>query len=362
VSKERLQHILELAKWAPSGDNTQPWRFEIVDDSRIRVHGHDTRDHVLYDFQGHASHIAHGALLETMRIAASGLGLSCNWVSHSDAECRYAVYDVAFAEDPAIKASPLLEWVKLRSVQRRPMRTTPLTKSQRGAIEAAAGDALKLRYFDDAAKRLAVARLLWRSAKIRLVCKEAYPVHRDIIEWRTTFSKDRIPERAVGVDPMTARLMEWVMGSWERVSFFNKFLGGTILPRVQLDLLPGLLCGAHIAISPTKNPVTLEDWVHLGIRWQRVWLTISQCGLHMQPEMTPVIFRWYARSGSSFSSMPQLDGMAMEVAKGLEKLTGASPEDPIAFLFRVGTSNAPSSRSVRKDLPELLNGGPSGTG
>lgn len=71
--------ILDLARWAPSGDNTQPWRFEIVADHHVAVHGHDTRDWCLYDLDGHASHMAHGALLETIRVAATAFGLESSW-------------------------------------------------------------------------------------------------------------------------------------------------------------------------------------------------------------------------------------------------------------------------------------------
>ena len=79
ASRETLLKILDLARWAPSGDNTQPWRFEIVADDHIAIHGNDTREWCLYDFNGHASHMAHGALLETLRIAASGEGLAATW-------------------------------------------------------------------------------------------------------------------------------------------------------------------------------------------------------------------------------------------------------------------------------------------
>ena len=67
--------ILDLARWAPSGDNTQPWRFEISDDYHVVIHGNDTRDHCIYDLRGHASQLALGALLETVNIAASRYGL-----------------------------------------------------------------------------------------------------------------------------------------------------------------------------------------------------------------------------------------------------------------------------------------------
>ena len=88
MSRDTLSQILDLARWAPSGDNEQPWRFEIVDDNLIRVHGFDTRDHVLYDYDGHASHIAQGALLETMRIAATGFGLKTSWIALSGGDDR----------------------------------------------------------------------------------------------------------------------------------------------------------------------------------------------------------------------------------------------------------------------------------
>jgi len=44
-----VEQILDLARWAPSGDNTQPWRFEIVDEVNVVVHGFDTREHCVYD-------------------------------------------------------------------------------------------------------------------------------------------------------------------------------------------------------------------------------------------------------------------------------------------------------------------------
>lgn len=353
MSRERLEQILNLARWAPSGDNTQPWRFEVLDELRVRVHGHDTRDHVLYDYHGHPSHIAHGALLETLRIAATNFGMSSSWTLQSDPEMRTVIYDVVFVEAGSIAKDPLFDCIQRRAVQRRPMRMTQLTGNQLEAIRDAAGPDLQLRFFQRFAERLKISLLLWRSAEIRLLCKEAYPVHRDIIEWRVQFSKDRIPEQAVGVDAVTARLMQWVMKSWDRVTFFNRFLGGTYLPRLQLDLLPGLFCGAHVAISAPSMPSTLEQWVNLGVRWQRIWLTITQVGLHMQPEMTPIIFRWYARNREEFTQTPSLNDKAIRVSEGLEEVLGASASTPIMFLFRVGKSNTPQSRSIRQDLDRL---------
>ncbi|WP_114971846.1 nitroreductase family protein [Rhodoferax ferrireducens] len=354
MSRDTLTHILDLARWAPSGDNTQPWRFEIVDDHLIRVHGTDTRDHILYDYDGHPSHIAHGALLETIRIAASGFGLTTNWTISSEGDDRNPTYDVSLAHSPTIVQDPLLPCIEIRTVQRRPMKTKPLTDTQRRALINAAGDGFHVQLFESWGDRMKVASLLWGSAKVRLTCPEAYPVHKEIIEWRARYSKDRIPEQAIGVDPATARLMEWVMQSWERVAFFNRYLLGTVAPRIELDLLPALCCAAHLLVRPQRAPEVLADWVHLGIAVQRVWLTATHHGLHLQPQMTPLIFRWYARAGRQFSSEPALFEQALKLSGDFEKIANATAKDDFGFFARVGISPVPQSRSIRQDLAALM--------
>ena len=354
LSKETLLRILDRARWAPSGDNTQPWRFQIVADDQLIVHGHDTRDEILYDFDGHASHMAHGALLETMRIAASAEGLAMVWHANADEEWRKIEYMVRFFEAPDQAPDPLSPYIEARTVQRRPMRLTPLTSTQRQALLDAPGESYSVQLFESFAERKKIARLLWDNAYIRLTCPEAFPVHQSIIEWGARFSKDRIPEQAVGVDPVTAKLMRWVMQSWERVEFFNRYLQGTVAPRLQLDYLPAVLCAAHLLIRPKISPECLEDWVSLGVAMQRVWLSATQNGLHLQPEMTPVIFRWYSRSGSRFSAIPEFSLRSENLAQNFEYLANASKADPFGFFGRVGVSSVPQSRSVRLGLDYLV--------
>lgn len=356
MSRDTLTQILNLARWAPSGDNTQPWRFEILDDQSVRVHGFDTRDHVLYDYRGHASHIAHGALLETIRIASTGFGLDVAWRINSDGtEDRHPTYDVRFTPNSLLSRDPLFPFIESRTVQRRPMRTRPLSDQQRTSLIEAAGSGFSVQLFESIWDRAKVARMLWNSAGIRLTCPEAYPVHKEIIEWRAQFSDDRIPEGAVGVDPLTARLMEWVMQSWSRVHFFNRFLFGTIAPRIQLDLLPALFCSSHLLVRPLSPPKALEDWVSLGITVQRIWLTATQCELHLQPQMTPIIFRWYARAGDRFSSKLRHVDDAIRVADQIERIADGNATDNFGFFARVGVSQHPSSRSLRMDLNKLTN-------
>src|SRR5512135_2537436 len=113
-----IADILELARWAPSGDNTQPWRFEVIDDHHFIVHAFDTRDHCVYDLDGHPSQIALGTLLETLAIAASAHGLRAAFTRRSDAPDTHPEYRVELTMDKQLSTDPLLPFVKQRSVQR----------------------------------------------------------------------------------------------------------------------------------------------------------------------------------------------------------------------------------------------------
>ena len=121
LDHESLLEMLELARWAPSGDNTQPWRFEIVSDRHIAIHGSDTRDWCVYDFKGRASHMAHGALLETLRIAATAKSCTARWKIRPDRPDTAPIYDVFLQHEEGLQADSLLGAIRERVVQRRPM-------------------------------------------------------------------------------------------------------------------------------------------------------------------------------------------------------------------------------------------------
>jgi hypothetical protein len=234
------------------------------------------------------------------------------------------------------------------------MRTQPLSDAQRAALRSAVGEAFELRFYESFRHRLQFARLLWDNAYIRLTAPEAFEVHRSVIEWGARYSEDRIPDEAVGVDRATARLMRWAMQSWGRVDFLNRYLLGTVAPRVQLDFLPALACAGHFTIQSRRPPRQLLDFVEAGMAVQRLWLTASTLNLLLQPEMTPVIFGWFVRSARSISARPGLDRRAAELTERIAALVGEGEGSRIVFMGRIGEGRQPWSRSTRLQVERLM--------
>ena len=348
-----IERILDLARWAPSGDNTQPWRFEVLGEEHVLVHGFDTRDHCVYDLDGHASQLALGALLETMTIAASTEGRTTRTQRRPDAPEAQPLFDVYFQQQDGLAPDFLAPYVEKRVVQRRPMSTQPLSAEQKQTLAKEIPDGYEVVWYEGLSQRWRLAKFMFDNAKVRLTIPEAYSVHKSVIEWGARFSDDKIPEQAVGVDPLTARFMRWVMASWARVNFVNKWFFGHVPPRLQLDFLPGVSCAAHFALISSQPLRTIDDYLAAGRCLQRFWLAATRLGLLIQPEMTPVIFTRYFRHGLPFTrSRPAVERVAT-LNERLGILVEKYDIECLYFMGRVGVGPMPISRSTRMAVARL---------
>jgi hypothetical protein len=309
---------------------------------------------VVYDLDGHASQLALGALLETMAVAASTEGRTAGIQRRPDTPENHLLFDVRFQPEAGLAPDPLAGYITTRVVQRRPMSTRPLSAEQKQALARALPDGYAVAWFEGLAQRWRLARFMFGNAKVRLTIPEAFAVHKSVIEWGAQFSEDKIPDRAVGVDPLTARFMRWAMSSWERVEFLNRYLLGDLPPRIQLDLLPGIACAAHFALLAPVALQTIDAYVDAGRAMQRFWLTAASLGLYVQPEMTPVIFTRYHRQKRAFT---QVGRAAERVGRLNVRLAGFVPGrklDALYFMGRIGSGPAPQARSTRKSVATLM--------
>ena len=353
-TRDQVLQILDLARWAPSGDNTQPWRFEIITPEHVVVHGFDTREHCVYDLDGHPSQISLGALLETAAIAASAHGLGLEVCRRTELPESKPTFDLRFYTDPSVRRDALIEQIERRSVQRRPLSTRALSAAEKQQLQDCLPDGYQVHWLEGFAARLQTALLMFRSAQLRLTPPEAYRVHCDIIDWDCQFSATKVPDQALGVDAATTRLMRFVMESWDRVQFFNRFLAGTWAPRLQMDFLPSLRCAAHYSLHTAHPPQSIDDYVQAGRAMQRLWLKLTELGLLMQPEITPLVFARYASQGRPFSTIAGTGEAAAHVRTRLHELLGSDIADRTVYMGRVGAGDPARSRSIRRPLDELL--------
>ncbi|GAC1337620.1 MAG: hypothetical protein NVSMB18_02820 [Acetobacteraceae bacterium] len=362
-STSPIEASLSTARWAPSGDNAQPWRFEITGEDAVTVHLISEAAHNPYEYRnGQPSFLSLGMLLESMRLAASTQGRGMAWTLESAEEPHRVA--VRFPAAPGIEPDPLVPYVSMRSVDRRPYRARPLTDNEKTRLTAALGAELTVRWFETTAQRFALARLGAAATDIRLRAPETFAVHQRVIDWANRHSPGGLPSGAIGMDRATLLLMRWAMQSWGRMHRLNR-IAGTSAAAAQLDLLPGLRSAAFFAIAPATSAaqgVGAQDvraldvgaLIRAGQGIQRFWLMATKLGLAMQPGFATLIFAHYGTEDTAFTADPGLRNKARKLGESFRATFGQGPAGYL-FLARIGEPppRRPGARSVRRPLAEL---------
>lgn len=351
-----IEAILEDARWAPSGDNTQPWRFEVTGEETATLYLTNQSAHDIYDYRdGEPSLLAGGMLLESIAIAASVRGRELEWDYRGQDGQRHRIA-LRLKRRAGIAADPLYPYLPMRSVDRRPYRLKRLTAAQRRQLEDALGSVLEIAWHASAAARWRLARLGGKATSVRLSAPEAFPVHQRVIDWHRSQSPDRIPAAATGLASWSLPPMRWALKDWRRMRFLNA-LGGRLLAAAQMDYLPGLMSAAYFTLRAREQPGDALPRpvrrLEAGRKIQRFWLTATRLGLSLQPAMGTLIFADYGAFEPEFSFDPATRRRAAGLAASYEATLGDCA--PILFMGRIGTprTQARFCRSTRRAIKDL---------
>ncbi|WP_323139630.1 Rv1355c family protein [Streptomyces sp. NBC_01443] len=216
LDEEAVRRLVSYGIQAPSGGNVQPWRFV----SRGRVlecRIDDDLAPTLLDLERSASHLAIGAAVENIDLAARAAGWACRARIFPDPADPGLVCELSFTDDgddgedeagathgPGV---PLAEWIGHRTTNRAPGADTPLAGPDADELTRCAqesGAVLDLVTERDALEE--VGRILGAGDRLRFMSPA---LHRDAYArggralqrlWLTATS------RALAVQPLTALL------------------------------------------------------------------------------------------------------------------------------------------------------------
>ena len=136
MDRTTLEKIIHAANLAPSGGNSQSWRFQ-VDGERLQVIALPEKDHAVMNFRGRATMVAHGAQLEIISVFSAAHGY------HADIRTSMSpnlISTVTFTkkdiDDTAVSLAGMID---KRHSNRKPYRAEPLPKEDRDFIFSEGG-------------------------------------------------------------------------------------------------------------------------------------------------------------------------------------------------------------------------------
>jgi hypothetical protein len=343
--------ILEAAICAPSGDNCQPWQFK-VGDNGIEVHNLPNKDTSLFNLRQRASLIAHGALLENIRIASSAEGFSARTTVFPNPSDPNHIATIVFQQTER-KNEHLYPFIPQRSTNRKRYRPSPLTESERSALLSARQtcDKCIVKLLEEPHEKAIMARIT--GLNDRLVYENPY-LHAFLygkVRWtdrEAELTRDGLDIKTLeisGIDAIGFKLFR----NFSLLSLLNTFGASRIVGKNAEKLAKSSSSIGIIAVPGNKN----ADYLMAGIVLQRLWLEATRIGLGIQL-MTGISFLMQrVREGETeglSAAQRELIGAAYEDARN----AGGLKDETIALIFRIGRCGPPSARSLRLPVDTLI--------
>ena len=350
---EDIKKILDYAIWAPSGDNSQPWRFE-VEDNKIKVFNLPDKDNPYLNFRQSGSLIAHGGLLENITITAQHFGyeaeISLFPVSNDD--ILVAIVSLSKATNP--QHDHLFQFIKQRHTNRRPYENTPLTPKQREDIlrtprELGFG---KVQLVETGKEKQIVGRA---GALAEIVILENKKLHEFLfcdVVWSEADEKKL--RHGLYIKTMEFNSIQKVMFRLARNWLFMKLAIRPGLPKFIAKKDSKLYAsGAAVGIVAMHGD-SRENFVRAGRLMQRVWLKVTASGLALQPVTATLFFIQRILAGETENLLSLYHTDLMKVAYDDIKKTFGIQNETIAMMFRLGIAKPASARSSRISAEEKI--------
>jgi len=352
IGEGEIRSIVEHAVLAPSAGNCQPWRF-VFHDGALDCMIDPGRTSIL-DFQRLASHLAIGAAVENIVLAAAGHGREVEVTPIPEPGNRDLACRISFARSRGSSGRPdLLDQVPLRATNRKAYERTPLGRDDIGALAGAAESAgARLEVLTGREDLDEMGSVLGQVDRLELTCEATHGAMFAELRWTTR----EVEETRDGIDIATMDFTAAdaaalrVLSSWPAMRMLGSIGGGRALEKAARRA---------VAASPAMGLVTIEGagperYLLGGRAVQRMWLAATARGVAVHP-WTGICYLLARLEGGGADIFSE--AQAREIGKlggrcrGLFGVRGGWTD---LLLFRLGRAGAPRVRSLRRRIDDVL--------
>lgn len=356
ITESQVKDLVGAAALAPSGGNTQPWKWLARKDSLFLFH--DEKESASWiDFKKSASYVALGAAIENLKIKAESIGLTANDTLFPNGETSKLVASFTFnkQEDKTPFYAELTAGLNMRLTNRKKGDRRPLSAELVSSLKAVVNlDKNAILHITQEENDVqGIADVVSASERIRFLYPQG---HHDFYTKEIRWTKDTDGPVTEGLDIKTLELSESdktgliVASSPDVIKLLNEWGGGAAFEKLSKK---------SIASSSAIGLIVLPEYTSLnfikgGEALQRVWLDANINGLSFQPLTAPLfmIERMKQTNGEGMTDKMISELKALELK--LNQIFPALTEKQGIFMFRLSYADDASIRSFRRPLEEIL--------
>lgn len=341
---DRIRKLLELAVRAPSGDNAQPWRFEISGDT-VSLYNIPERDRSLYNFRQHASYIAHGALIENIEICSGAFGLLPSVTLLPANENSDLTATIRFSETRPEK-NRLHDAVPKRTTNRKSYARKPISDEDKQALLMGLPDSssISITIVDGQGPIERLARELSVNERIVLENRDMHRFLFQHIRWSAAQEQKLTPGmnadtlELAGLQRAVFRLAR----HWPLLRLMNVL--GLSKKVASENARAYAASGAFIAFRGSGE--SDQIFLNLGRVLERVWLTATSLGLWAQPLTGIPLLSHRLRAGEPGNLSVAHTKLIQDGYAKVRDIVGG--DGHVLFFLRIGRGQAPSASTSRQ--------------
>ncbi len=341
--------MLEEAVRAPSGDNLQPWRFSLSQNTLL-VYLIPQRDSSFYNWNEYGSYIACGALLENIMQLSPCFSLSPTLTLFPDKNDTLCVAKIIFSEgEESANAESVRKAVATRATNRTTYEDTEFSEVLKNEFlkEMFQGGKFTLQFLESKDTRRTIGRAVAMNEVVLFSNKTMHRSFFEYIHWEKSGDKSGdlrmgFPEATLEISP-SAKPIFRLLPSW-KITTVLRALGLTkVIARENAALYAsGTAIGV---ISSTKEHLDHLDFVEFGQTLERLWLKATERGLAFHPLMgICFLSRMIREEGGGLSPAQE-----KIIRRSIEIVSSASGINPgqIVGMFRIGKGATSSGVTLR---------------
>jgi len=344
MKKEIILNILKAAVRAPSGDNSQPWRFE-VSNNNIKIYNLPEKDNPIFNYKQRGSHIAHGALIENIIIAAKENGMNVKVNLFPQGTSSDFIAEIDLLPDQSIKKDPLFEFIFKRAINRKHYEDKLLTDEEKKFIfdDLKEIDNGKIILIEDKNKVEKLGKAFSINEVVMLENKFLHKYFFNDVRW--TDEQER--EYKTGLYAKTMELKPPELAVFKILSHWriNKILCKLGIAKfIAKENAKGYGTGTIGAIIMKDG--SPESYIKAGMIMQRIWLKATQLGLSLHP-VTGVVFMMMRINENKNEVLSDVHVDLLKKAYFEIKDNLGIDEGEITITFKIGDGGKSSGYSSR---------------
>lgn len=340
-----IESIIQDGMKAPSGENCQPWKF-VVEDTVLYIYNIPEADLSLYNTMQRGSYVAHGALIENITLSAKKYGYNTHvqlFPNSNDSNC---VATISF-EVSEKEVDILYEAIHARSTNRKDFSHEKLSIAEKEVLTTVIPDIIII---DEDASMKAVGQALAVHEKVLFENKAMHDFFYDHIFW------DKEDENRAG--GFFIDTLEFLPHQLQAVKLFKHWfllrIGNALL---KVSTMISKENGEKYAAGGAFGMILLEgttnaDYVALGRKMERLWLTATKHGIAMHPCNGTLYLKSRIIECGEDEFSKEHTKLITDAYQVIVDAVGESKKS-IGFIFRMGKAEGPTARATRL-LPSIV--------